>query len=89
MITKFDRMQISYINMAYAERTGAGAGVQNSRKVDVPEKETFEQIFQKAKDGNEMAAVLLDDWQKNCEPKNAKDMQVVNMINMAAMRIFR
>ncbi len=89
MFTKFDRMQISYVNMTQTERAGTGAGVQQGRKVDVPEKETFEQIFEKAKNGNEMAAVLLDDWQRNCKPKDAKDMQVVSMINMAAMRIFR
>lgn len=89
MITKFDRVQISYVNTAYTERAANGAIAQSSKKVDVPEKETFEQIFEKAKNGNEMAAVLLDDWQRNCKPKDAKDMQVVSMINMAAMRIFK
>jgi len=89
MLTKYDRMQISYVNTGYTERTSADVGVQNGRKVAVPEKETFKQVFEKAKNGNEMAAVLLDDWQRNCEPKDAKDMQVVKMINMAALRIFR
>lgn len=89
MFTKFDRMQISYVNVAQPEKNGGGTDAQDIRKVAVPEKETFEQIFEKAKNGNEMAAVLLDDWQRNCEPKDDKDMQVVHMINMAARRIFR
>ncbi len=89
MLTKFDRMQISFVNVAPANISKSGSGMSKSTKVAVPEKETFEQIFEKAKHGNEMAAVLLDDWQRNCEPKDDKDMQVVHMINMAAKRIFR
>ena len=88
MLAKFDRMQISFVNVAPAF-SKSGADVSNSLKVAVPEKETFEQIFEKAKNGNEMAAVLLDDWQRNCEPKDDEDMQVVHMINVAAKRIFR
>ncbi|KUO70306.1 MAG: hypothetical protein APF77_16595 [Clostridia bacterium BRH_c25] len=89
MITKFDRMQISSINDIHAGRISKVKGNVNSKKVAVPEKETFKYIFENAKKGNEMAAVLLDEWQKNCEPKGNKEEQIIHMINMAANRIFK
>lgn len=89
MVAKFDRMQISSINDIWANRMSKGKGVAKARPLAVPEEETFRHVFENAKRGNEMAAVLLDDWQKNCEPKDKKEMQIIQMINMAAGRIFK
>lgn len=88
MITKFDRMQIASINNIQT-RTSANRMAINSKPVEVPQADTFKQVFAKAKKGNELAAVLLDDWQKNCTPKNAEEKQVVELINKAATRIFK
>jgi len=89
MIVKFDRIQISSVNDISAGGAGKVKGGMKSRTVEVPEKETFRYIFEKAKKGNEMAAVLLDDWQKNCKPKGDEEKQIINMINMAANSIFK
>ena len=88
MITKFDRMQIASINNIQT-RTSANRMAINNKSVEVPQADTFKQVFAKAKKGNELAAVLLDDWQKNCTPKNAEEKQVVELINKAATRIFK
>jgi hypothetical protein len=61
----------------------------SSKTVAVPQKKTFKHIFENAKKGNEMAAVLLDEWQKNCRPKDNEEMKVIHMINLAANRIFK
>lgn len=88
MITKFDRMQIASIN-SIQTKTSANIAVINKKSVDVPQADTFKQVFAKAKKGNELAAVILDDWQKNCTPKNAEEKQVVELINKAATKIFK
>ena len=41
------------------------------------------------KKGNEFAAVLIDEWQNNCCPKNEKEQQVVELINRATGKIFK
>lgn len=86
---KFDRMQISFVNVFLSDRTSKVKGTAKIKKIAVPEKETFKYIFENAKKGNEMAAVLIDDWQRNCEPKNDNEKKIINMINTAANRIFR
>lgn len=86
MIARFDRMQISSVNDTYA---GSMKGGIENKAIAVPKKETFKHVFENAKKGNEMAAVLLDEWQKNCKPKNSSERQIIDMINMAADRIFK
>lgn len=89
MEIKFDRMQISSVNDAQAGRISRGKGAAAGKTIAVPEKETFRHVFANAKKGNEMAAVLLDEWQKKCEPKDNKEKQIIDLINMAAGRIFK
>lgn len=89
MIAKFDRVLISSVNELQANRIGKRSGAANNKALPVPEKETFKHVFENAKKGNEMAAVLLDEWQKNCIPRDNKEQQIVQMINMAAGRIFK
>jgi hypothetical protein len=88
MITKFDRIQIEAINKLEIKTTSK-VGAINKKSVEVPHADTFKQVFEKAKKGNEFAAVLLDEWQKNCTPKNAEEKQVVELINKAATKIFK
>jgi hypothetical protein len=88
MVEKFDRMQISAINDNQESRVNRKKGAANGKTIAVPEKETFKHVFENAKKGNEMAAVLLDEWQKNCTPRDNKEEQIIQMINMAAGKIF-
>lgn len=89
MVTKFDRIQISSVNSIQTGIISKVKGGTSSESVAVPQKDTFKHIFENAKKGNEMAAVLLDEWQKNCQPKDNEEMKVIHMINMAANRIFK
>ena len=88
MVMQYDRAQIASINHIRSHRTKDNKDISNNR-VTVPEKETFKHVFKKAKDGNEMAAVLLDEWQKNCIPHNDKEEQVISLINKAVQDIFK
>ena len=89
MITKFDRMQIAYINNAQVAMGSRKNILAQDRTIAVPKQETFKYVFNNAKKGNEFAAVLLDEWQKNCCPKNEQEQQVVELINKATKTIFR
>lgn len=89
MLAKFDRVQISSINDYQSAKIAGSTNTSKRNTVAVPEKETFKHVFENAKKGNEMAAVLLDEWEKNCEPKDNKEMQIIHMISMATNRIFK
>ncbi len=85
---QFDRTQIASINPIRSHHTYDNKDILNSR-VTVPKKETFRHVFENAKKGNEMAAVLLDEWQKNCVPIDDKEKQVIKLINKAVEDIFK
>lgn len=87
MITKFDRTLIASINHMNSSKNDKVSAY--NRRIDVPQKETFKHVFNNARKGNEFAAVLMDEWQKNCSPQNDKEKQVVLLINKAAERIFK
>ncbi|MDF2841555.1 MAG: hypothetical protein K0Q99_2327, partial [Clostridia bacterium] len=70
MTTKFDRMQIAYINNACIAKDNKNNVLQRDKSMAVPQKETFKYVFNNAKKGNEFAAVLLDEWQNSCCPQN-------------------
>lgn len=59
-----------------------------SKKLTMPTIETFNYILEKAKTGNEMAAVQIDEWQKFCKPKNNQEKSVFRLINCAAKELF-
>ncbi|MGE5677286.1 MAG: hypothetical protein ACM3ZR_04430 [Pseudomonadota bacterium] len=86
---KFDRVLISNVNISRNEVSGTPQEKAGSKTVAVPEEETFKHVFQNAIKGNEMAAVLLDEWQRHCEPRDDGEKQIVNMINKAANSIFK
>ncbi|OGO79156.1 MAG: hypothetical protein A2Y23_06305 [Clostridiales bacterium GWB2_37_7] len=88
-MTKFDRMQIAYINNTQAAGDRKNNVLKQSKSVAVPHQETFKYVFDNAKKGNEFAAVLLDEWQNNCLPKNEEEKQVVELINKATNKIFK
>lgn len=89
MITKFDRMQIASINDTHSAAAKRNRVLQSTAKtVAVPQEETFKYVFDNAKKGNEFAAVLIDEWQKNCDPKNDKENKVFQLINVASKKIF-
>lgn len=88
MIAKFNRTQISSINNIKSNLWDNPNGRSDTKKVSVPEKETFKHIFENAKKGNEMAAVLLDDWHKSCRPQGDEEQQIYNLISKAVNRIF-
>lgn len=86
-MVKFNRELIATINNNQAEELDE---VDNSNKnVAVPEQETFQYIYENARKGNEMAAVLLDEWQRSCKPKDDKEELIVKTIQKAANRIFK
>lgn len=87
MITKFDRTLIASINGTDSLKTKNNLNY--GRRIDVPQKETFNHVLNNAKRGNEFAAVLMDEWQRNCKPKNNEEMQIVSLINKAAHKIFK
>ena len=87
MITKFDRMQIASINNA--QTVNRGSSIFHKKAVAVPQEETFKHVFNNAKKGNEFAAVILDEWQKNCNPKDDKEKEILQLINKAAEKIFK
>lgn len=87
MITKFDRTLIASVN---STNSLINKNVVNySKRVEVPQKEIFKHIFDNAKRGNEFAAVLMDEWQRNCSPKNSEEQHIVSLINKAADKIFK
>lgn len=86
---KYDRGVISNVNISRNEAAGIYQDKSSTKKIAVPEEEAFRHVFQNAVKGNEMAAVLLDEWQRNCEPMDDSEKQIVNMINQAAKRIFK
>lgn len=87
MITKFDRTLIASINSTDSLKTKSTLNY--SRRIDVPQKEIFNHVFDNAKKGNEFAAVLMDEWQRNCRPKNNEERQIISLINKAADKIFK
>ncbi|MCX7711199.1 MAG: hypothetical protein N2484_15280 [Clostridia bacterium] len=89
MVIKFDRAQIAAINNTQATNITRDKAVINNKKAAVPEKETFKQILENAEKGNEMAAVLIDEWHKSCQPKDDKEKQIYESIRKAANRLFK
>ncbi len=87
-IKKYNRIEIAAISSAQSVCPLKNRNVYNAKRVAVPEKDTFEYIFKNAKKGNEMAAVLLYEWQRSCKPKDKKEERIIKYINKATNRIF-
>lgn len=87
MVAKFNRELIASINNMNTVNSHRNNPIQ-SKNIAVPEKETFKCIFENAKKGNEMAAVLLDEWQRSCRPKDEKEEQMIKSIIKAANQLF-
>lgn len=89
MIARFDRNMIASINSTQSVCSNKNKNAHGNKRIAVPEKETFKYIFGKAKQGNEMAAVLIDEWQSSCKPKDEQEEQMIRSIYKAANKIFR
>lgn len=89
MNIQFNKRLISSINNIHPAKTNKNADMSNNNKMAVPSKKTFNYILKNAKNGNEMAAVQLDEWQKSCVPQNDKEKQIVKMINNAVDEILK
>lgn len=87
MIAKFNREIIASINEKPSAASNRNHAIHN-KSVAVPEKETFKSVLENAKKGNEMAAVLLDEWQRSCTAKDEKEEQVLKCIHKAANTLF-
>ncbi len=86
-MVKFSRELIATINENQSEEVNK---VETGNKnIAVPEQETFQYIYDNARKGNEMAAVLLDEWQRSCKPKDDKEELIVRTIQKAANKIFK
>jgi hypothetical protein len=88
-VIKFDRSLITNINNVETYNIYKRKSIVNSKKVSVPKKDIFMHIFENAKKGNEMAVVILDEWQKFCKPKDETEKKVMHMIDKAAGEIFK
>lgn len=88
IIIKFDRSLITSISSSATKSFYSNMTVKK-RSIEVPTEETFRNIYNKAKEGNEFAAVLLDEWQRNCSPRNDNEKQIVSLINKAANTLFK
>lgn len=89
MVTKFDRMQIASVNEFQRSSMSNVRNVIRTERIAVPKKETFKYVFDNARKGNEMAAVLLDEWQKSCKAQNLGEEQIIQLINKAVSKIFK
>lgn len=63
--------------------------VDEEMNVPVPDITTFKHIFNNAKKGNEMALVILDEWNRYCKPESNEEKLVAEMIKNAADKLFR
>ena len=88
MVAKFNRELIRSINSGISNYPAKSKAPKQSKSVAVPGKETFRHVLENAKKGNEMAAVLLEEWQRSCKPGNEKEKRIVSSINKAADKIF-
>jgi hypothetical protein len=83
MEIRFNRSEISaVINSLNKENT------KNSRKTVTPNENTFAYLLSKARAGNEMAAVQIDEWQRFCKSDDSRDKHVLELINKAAEELF-
>lgn len=55
----------------------------------VPDISTFRHIFENAKKGNEMALVILDEWNRFCKPVSDGEKLVAEMIKNAADKLIK
>lgn len=87
MAIRFNKSEIAFVNNLKKD-TVLRKGGQNKGKVDIPTEESFSYILDKAKSGNEMAAVQIDEWNRFCKPRNTKEESVLNKVRKAAEEIF-
>jgi hypothetical protein len=86
MESRFKRSEITSINNF---ETGSGNMLDTRKKrIAVPREESFAYVLNKARSGNEMAAVQIDEWYRFCKAHNNKEKQVLNQIKKAIEEIF-
>jgi hypothetical protein len=83
MEIRFNRSEISAVINSLDKGNS-----QYSRNINIPTENTFAYLFSKAKLGNEMAALLIDEWQRFCKSDDSRDKHVLELINKAAEELF-
>ena len=68
------------------ERLNRGCSV--NRKLSLPSTDVFAYIHQRAKEGNEMALMLLFEWTEFCSPRNYAERKIYHCINCAIRELF-
>ena len=61
----------------------------NKKEHSIPTNEVFNYIYQKARDGNEMAAIQLYEWLQCCSPKTEKEKMEYKHIHSAFNNLFK
>lgn len=83
MEIRFNRLEIAAVinslNIGNPRKT---------RRISTPNEKTFDYLLDKAKAGNEMAAVQIDEWQRFCKFRNSRDKHVLELINNAVEELF-
>ncbi len=59
-----------------------------NKRISLPSEEVFVYIYQKAKDGNEMAAVQIYEWATGGKPEDSLERQVYCRIVDACKELF-
>ena len=88
MEIRFSRSEISSICSMQKCSAIKNRKVQYARKVAIPTEEIVIYILNRAKAGNEMAAVQIDEWCKYCSPSNSREQYILNMLKTAADELF-
>lgn len=89
MSIKYDKIQISSISELQRANPCRNKSANRGLELQVPSKKTFDYILKRAQDGNEMAVVQLDEWQKFCKASSPRDTKVIGLINSAIKDILK
>ena len=88
MSIKFCRSKISYINDLRWIKSSNSKNTQQEMRVAIPSEESFTYVLTKAKSGNEMAAVQIDEWSRFGNAENNEEQCILYEIKRAYYEIF-
>ena len=58
-------------------------------KLSLPSTDVFAYVHERAKEGNEMALMLLFEWTEFCSPQNCTERKIYHNIHCAIKELFR
>jgi hypothetical protein len=88
MTIVYNKLEISLINNIQKNILIKNKYFFQNRKITVPTEESFAYVLEKAKTGNEMAAVQIDEWQRFCTPRDDNEETILKKIKEATKDIF-